>query len=184
MQLHCLDSKVEGSKLFRSVVTMPNDTALYQRRLVFPCTKFITGPCCRLWNERSQVCGMNSSEVGANWYRPVVRRNDRPVRTDCKRNWNRCALQIITVQNATLKGSIGIGSVEFKPMLLPTSSHGLSVRNSSFHEFIRGVWFVIGISNDCFKNVADICHGDADCFLGGKNRLLEVLFRWAPSYTG
>jgi len=67
-------------------------------------------------------------------------------------------------------------SVEFKPMVLPTSSDGLSVHNF-FHEFIRGVWLVIGVCSDCFHNVVDICNGDAECFLGGKKRLLEVLFR-------
>jgi hypothetical protein len=62
-------------------------------------------------------------------------------------------------------------------MTLPTSSDGLSVHNNFFHEFIRGVWFVIGKSSDCFHNVADICSGDAECFLGGKNPLLEVFCR-------
>jgi len=65
-------------------------------------------------------------------------------------------------------------------MILPTSSDGLSVRNNLFHEFIRRGCFVIGISSDRFHNIADICNGDSECFLRGKNRLLEVLCRLAP----
>jgi len=55
----------------------------------------------------------------------------------------------------TLTGNNGL-LVEFKHMILPASSDGLSVHNNLFPEFIREVWFVIAISSDCFNNVADI----------------------------
>jgi hypothetical protein len=59
--------------------------------------------------------------------------------------------------------------------------HGLRVHNFS-DELIREVRFFIGISSNCVHNVADICHGGAECFLEGKNQFLEVLIGWVPSY--